>query len=143
MISPATLVDLVNIPEGTFKKINGTLIIKNNSVSGMMIQSSSPQLSAFIVGRLNLENMDASLRIYTKFNDKKSGVFGFLRGFSLNALSKKASLYIKGDTVSYYAAELSMLPKLETGEDTAQVFLTKFDGDIQSVNFISSLQKIK
>ena len=44
---------------------------------------------------------------------------------------------------SYYAAELSMLPELETGEDNAQVFLTKFDGDIQTNNFISSLKKIK
>ena len=108
-----------------------------------MIQSSSPQLSSFIVGRINLENMDASLRIYTKFNENKKGVFGFLRDFSLNALSQKASLYIKGNTDSYYAAELSMLPELETGEKTAKVFLTKFDGDLQSANFISSLKKIK
>ena len=143
MINPASLADIVNIPEGTFKKINGTLIIKNNSVDGFMVKSSSPQLSAFIVGRLNLENMDASLRIYTKFSNDKSGVFGFLRGISLNSLAKKASAYTKADTESYYAAELSMLPKLDIGEETAQVFLTKFDGDIQSNNFISSLQKIK
>ena len=143
MISPASVYDIVNIPEGDFKKINGVLNIKENSIQGLMIKSSSPQLSSFIVGRINLENMDASLRIYTKFNDNKKGVFGFLRDFSLNALSQKASLYIKGNTDSYYAAELSMLPELETGEKTAKVFLTKFDGDLQSANFISSLKKIK
>ena len=143
MISPSSVYDIVNIPDGEFKKINGTLVIENNSIKRMMIQSSSPQLSSFIVGRINLENMDASLRIYTKFNDNKKGVFGFLRDFSLNSLSQKANLYIKGNTESYYSAELSMLPPLETGEKTAKVFLTKFDGDLQSANFISSLKKIK
>ena len=143
MISPASVFDLVNVPDGYFKIINGTLIIKDNSIKALMIKSSSPQLSAFIVGRINLETMDAALRIYTKFNDKNEGVFGFLRGFSLNALARKARTYTKGENVSYYAAELDMLPKLETGDETAQVFVTKFDGDIQSANFISSLKKIK
>ena len=143
MISPASIYDIVNIPEGEFKKINGVLIMKDNSIKSMMIKSSSPQLSSFIVGSVNLENMDASLRIYTKFNDNKKGVFGFLRDLSLNALSQKASLYIKSNAESYYAAELAMLPELETGEKTAKVFLTKFDGDLQSANFISSLKKIK
>ncbi len=143
MISPTSIVDIVNIPDGSFKKINGTIILKDNSIKGLMIKSSSPQLSSFIVGRINLENMDASLRIYTKFSGKKEGVFGFLRGLSLNALARKARTYTKGENVSYYASELEMLPELETGEDTAQVFVTKFDGDLQSANFISSLKKIK
>ena len=143
MISPTSIVDIVNIPDGSFKKINGIIILKDNSIKSLMIKSSSPQLSSFIVGRINLENMDASLRIYTKFSDKKDGVFGFLRGLSLNTLAKKARTYTKGENVSYYASELEMLPKLETGEDTAQVFVTKFDGDLQSANFISSLKKIK
>ena len=85
--------------------------------------------------------MDSSLRIYTKFSNKKSGIAGFLRGISLNALAKKVNN--PKNNVSYYAAELSQLPELETGEETAQVFLTKFDGDVQSANFISSLKKIK
>jgi hypothetical protein len=142
MISPATLVDLVNVPDGTFKTINGTLKIKDNNVQSMMIKSSSPQLSSFIVGRLNLETMDASLRIYTKFNNKNKGILGFLRALSLNTLSKKVLFSTKEDA-SYYASELSMLPKLETGEDTAQVFLTKFDGDILTSNFVSQLKRIK
>lgn len=141
MISPSTLLDLVDVPDGTFKSIKGTLIIKNNIVERMMIKSSSPQLSSFIIGRINLENMDSSLRIYTKFSNKKSGIAGFLRGISLNALAKKVNN--PKNNVSYYASELAQLPELETGEETAQVFLTKFDGDVQSANFISSLKKIK
>ena len=47
------------------------------------------------------------------------------------------------EQVSYYAAELSQLPELESGEETAQVFLTKVDGDVQTNNFVSSLKKIK
>ena len=143
MVSPGSFIDIVDIPDGTFKKINGTIILKDNSIQGMMIKSSSPQLSSFIVGRINLENMDASLRIYTKFNDEKGGIYGFLRGLSLNSLAKKASSYTKGENESYYAAEISMLPPLEIGDETAKVFITKFDGDIQSANFISSLKKIK
>lgn len=143
MISPTSIIDIINIPEGTFNKIDGTLLIKENSIKNMMIKSSAPQLSAFIIGRIDLENMDASLRIYTKFNDKKNGILGFLRHFSLYTLTRKAKTYTKGENISYYATELNMLPKLETGEDTAHVFLTKFDGNIQSTNFISSLKKIK
>ena len=141
MISPSTLFDLVNVPDGSFKNIHGDMSIKDNIIQKMMIKSSSPQLSAFIVGRINLENFDSSLRIYTKFSNKNKGLMGFLRGFSLNSLSKKARFTT--EEVSYYAPELSMLPKLETGEENAQVFLTKVDGDLQTTNFISSLKKIK
>ena len=141
MISPSTLFDLVNVPEGTFKQISGDLRIRNNIIDRMMIKSSSPQLSAFIVGQINLINFDSSLRIYTKFSNKNKGLMGFLRGLSLNSLTKKAKLTT--EEVSYYAPELSQLPKLETGEENAQVFLTKVDGDVQTTNFISSLKKIK
>ncbi len=142
MVSPSTIMDLVNVPEGTFNNIKGDLKIRNNVVERMMIKSSSPQLSSFIIGRINLDNMDSSLRIYTKFSNRHKGFLGFLRGLSLNALAKKSPFGVEEDA-SYYAAELSQLPKLETGEENAQVFLTKFDGDVQSANFLSSLKKIK
>lgn len=141
MVSPSTLFDLVNVPEGTFKKISGDLRIENNVIERMMIKSSSPQLSALIFGQINLETFDSSLRIYTKFSGKDRGITGFLRNISLNSLANKNIL--NAEDVSYYAAELKLLPKLETGEESAQVFLTKFDGDVQSNNFISSLKKIK
>ena len=141
MISPSTLVDLVDVPDGTFKKISGDLRIRDNVIDRMMIKSSSPQLSALIFGQINLENFDSSLRIYTKFSNKHTGFTGFLRNISLNSLARKNQLNM--EEVSYYASELKMLPKLETGEDMAQVFLTKVDGDVQSNNFISSLKKIK
>ena len=141
MISPSTLFDLVNVPEGTFKKISGDLRIRDNIVDRMMIKSSSPQLSAFIVGQINLMNFDSSLRIYTKFSNKNKGLAGFLRNISLNSLAKKSKF--GEEEISYYASELAQLPKLETGEENAQVFLTKVDGDVQTTNFISSLKKIK
>ena len=141
MISPSTIIDLVNVPEGTFKKISGDLKIKDNVINRMIIKSSSPQLSALIFGQINLENFDSSLRIYTKFSNKNKGFSGFLRNFSLNSLAGKNKL--NAEVVSYYAAELDLLPKLETGEESAQVFLTKVDGDVQTTNFISSLKKIK
>ncbi len=141
MISPSTLFDLVNVPEGTFKKISGDLRIRDSIIDRMMIKSSSPQLSAFIVGQINLMNFDSSLRIYTKFSNKNKGIMGFLRGLSLNSLAKRTK--VTTEEVSYYAPELSMLPKLETGEENAQVFLTKVDGDVQTTNFISALKKIK
>ena len=144
MISPSTIVDLVNIPEGSFKLINGEMKIRNNVIERMMIKSSSPQLSSFIIGRIDLETFDSSLRIYTKFSNRHKGFAGFLRGLSLNALAKKASSFTSPpEEVSYYATELSQLPKLETGEENAQVFLTTVDGDVQTTNFLSSLKKVK
>ena len=77
MISPSTFSDLVNVPEGNFDMINGSLLLKDNVVERMMIKSSSPQLSAFIVGRFDLETRDAALRIYTKFSNKNKGFAGF------------------------------------------------------------------
>jgi len=64
-----------------------------------------------------------------------------LRNISLNSLAKKSKF--GEEEISYYASELAQLPKLETGEENAQVFLTKVDGDVQTTNFISSLKKIK
>ena len=142
MISPSTIIDLVNIPEGRFKKINGDLAIKNNIVEKIMIKSSAPQLSAFIVGKYELETGDATLRIYTKFSSKHKGFAGFLRNISLNSLANKMTLGSSTET-NYYALELEQLPPLEADEKDCQVFLTKVDGDVQNFNFLSSLKKIK
>lgn len=142
MISPSIFSDLVNIPDGKFKEISGTLKLKDNVIERMMIKSSSPQLSAFIVGAFNLETRDAALRIYTKFSNKNKGIYGVLRNISLNSLANRIPLTTRSDS-NYYSAELSMLPPIDADEKDCQVFLTKVDGDIEHNNFISSLKKIK
>ena len=142
MISPATLVDLVNVPEGNFDKINGDLELKDNVVEKIMIKSSAPQLSSFIVGRFDLETRDATLRIYTKFSNRNKGVAGFLRNFSLNSLANRVPLSSRNDS-NYYAAELALLPPIDADEKDCQVFLTKVDGDVEKNNFLSSLKRIK
>ena len=143
MISPSTLFDLVNIPEGRFDKISGQLDIKDNVIERMMIKSSADQLATLIMGRFDLETRDASLRIYTKFTNKNKGIEGFLRNFSLNSLANRSSLGNSNDA-NYYAAELALIPELTSGdEESAQVFLTTVDGDVEHFNFISALKKIK
>ncbi len=142
MISPSTFSDLVNVPEGNFDMINGSLLLKDNVVERMMIKSSSPQLSAFIVGRFDLETRDAALRIYTKFSNKNKGFAGFLRNISLNSLANRMPLSSRNDS-NYYASEISQLPPIDADEKDCQIFLTKVDGDVEHNNFISSLKKIK
>lgn len=142
MISPSTVSDMVNIPEGKFKKITGDMIIRNNKIELMKIKSASPQLSSFIVGCYDIETGDATLRIYTKFSNRKKGFAGALRSISLNSLANRIPLSSRNDA-QYYANELEQLPKLETGEEESQVFLTKVDGDVVNNNFLSSLKKIK
>lgn len=142
MISPSVFADLVNVPEGRFDTIDGQLELKDNVIERLMIKSTAPQLSSFIVGRYDLENSDASLRIYTKFSNKNKGVFGLLRNISLNSLANRIPLSARNDS-NYYSAELSMLPPIDANEKDCQVFLTKVDGDVEHNNFISSLKKIK
>ena len=142
MISPSTFSDLVNIPEGNFDKINGDIRIKNNVILPVMIKSSAPQLSSFIVGRYDLETRDATLRIYTKFSNKNKGFGGFLRNISLNSLANRMPLSSSNDS-NYYSAEISQLPPIDADEKDCQIFLTKVDGDVEHNNFISSLKKIK
>ena len=142
MLSPGMFADIVNIPEGNFDKIEGDLIIKNNVIELLKIKSYSPQLSAFIIGRYDLENSDAILRIYTKFSNKRKGFGGILRNISLNALANRLPLNSRNDA-NYYSAELEQLPDIEADEKDCQVFLTKVDGDVEHNNFISSLKKIK
>lgn len=142
MISPSTFSDLVNIPEGNFDKITGELLIKDNVVNRMQIKSYAPQLSAFIAGRYDLENKDASLRIYTKFSSRNKGFAGFLRNISLNSLANRVPLSSRNDA-NYYSAELEMLPPIDADEKDCQVFLTTVDGDVENNNFLSSLKKIK
>ena len=142
MISPATLSDMVSIPEGNFDNINGELYLKNNVVELLKIKSSAPQLSSYIVGRYNIENGDAILRIYTKFSSKNKGFAGFLRNFSLNSLANRIPLSSRSDA-NYYAAELEQLPPIDADEKDCQIFLTKVDGDVVNNNFLSSLKKIK
>ena len=142
MISPSTISDMVNIPEGNFDKITGDMVLKDNVVEMLKIKSSAPQLSSYIVGRYNLENGDAILRIYTKFSNKNKGFAGFLRNFSLNSLANRIPLSSRSDA-QYYAAELEQLPPLDADEKDCQIFLTKVDGDVQHNNFLSSLKKLK
>ena len=142
MISPSTIVDLVNVPEGNFDRIHCDMALKNNVVEKMMIKSAAPQLSSFIIGRYDLETGDATLRIYTKFSNKNKGFAGFMRNISLNSLANRMSIGGRNDA-SYYAMELEQLPPIDAEEKDCQVFLTKVDGDVQNFNFISSLKKIK
>ena len=142
MISPSLIIDLVNIPEGTFEKINGELVLKDNIVEKIMIKSSAQQLSSFIVGRFDLDTRDASLRIYTKFSNRNKGLAGFLRNISLNSLANRVKLGNNNDSL-YYSAELEMIPEINADERDCHVFLTKVDGDIEKFNFLSSIKKIK
>ena len=142
MVSPSVVSDLVNIPEGQFDQIDGDLILKDNVVLPMKIKSFAPQLSSYIVGTYNLENQDAALRIYTKFSNRRKGLYGFFRNFSLNALANRIPLNSRNDA-EYYAAEISQLPPIDADEKDCQIFLTKVDGDVEHNNFISSLKKIK
>lgn len=142
MISPSTIVDLVNIPEGNFERITGDIAMKNNVIEKINIKSSSPQLSSFIVGRFDLETRDATLRIYTKFSNKNKGFAGFMRNISLNSLANRVPLSSRNDS-NYYSTELSQLPDIDADERDCQVFLTTVDGDVEHNNFLSSLKKIK
>ena len=142
MISPSTFSDLVNVPEGNFDKINGTLLIKDNVIKSISIKSASPQLSAYIAGRYDLERHDTSLRIYTKFSSRKKGVAGFLRNISLNALANRIPMSSKNDA-KYYASELKELPDIDADEKDCQIFITKVEGDVEHNNFLSSLKKLR
>lgn len=142
MISPATIGDLVSIPDGSFDVISGELKLKDNVIMPMRIKSAANELATYIVGRYDLMTNDASLRIYTKFSDKDTGFAGFLRNISLNSLANRISHSGRNDA-NYYASELSQIPELKVGEDSAQVFLTTVDGDVINFNFLSSLKRIK
>ena len=141
-ISPSTIGDLVNIPEGNFDKITGDIVMKDNVIEKIDIRSAAPQLSSFIAGRFDLGTRDATLRIYTKFSSQHKGFAGFLRNISLNSLANRVPLSSRNDS-NYYSAELSLLPEIDADEKDCQVFLTTVDGDVEHNNFISSLKKIK
>ena len=142
MISPGIFADIVNMPEGKFDKITGSLEIKNNVARRIKIKTYSPQLSTYIAGRYNMDNKDTSLRIYTKFSSSRKGFGGFLRNLSLNALATRIPLSSRNDA-NYYAVELAELPEIDADEKDCQIFLTKVEGDVENNNYISSLKKIK
>ena len=142
MINPATIADIVSIPEGKFNKITGFLSIKDNNVHSMNIKSYSSTLSALIRGQYNLERHDASIRIYTKFSNDKKTMFDFLRNISLNRLANKVQMNTRNDA-NYYSSELVDLPSIDVPDNKAQIFITQVEGDVENNNFISILKKIK
>lgn len=142
MISPTTIWELINIPKGEFNNINGTLSIKNNVIERIRIKSSAPQLSSYIAGSYDLENCDASLRIYTKFSNKNKGLYGVLRHLSLSSIANHLPLTSK-TLYNLYNVEVKELPKIDAEEKDCQIFFTKVDGDIEHNNFISYLKRIK
>lgn len=142
MISPSVLADLVTVPDGRFEDITGEMVLQDNIIKRMKITSMSPELTTLIFGRYNLTTNDATLRIYTKISDEGQGFSGFLRNISLNSIASKLPISARNEG-NYYANELSMIPALDSGEDRAQVFLTKIDGDVINYNFLSSLKRVK
>jgi len=142
MITPATIFDLMNVPDGNFDKIQGSLQIKDNVIEQIKIKSYAQQLSAYIAGRFDLESRDASLRIYTRLSNKKKGVYGVLRNISLSSIAARVSLGGRNDS-NYYSSELSELPSINADDKDCQIFLTKVEGDVEHNNFISSLKKLK
>ena len=142
MVSPGTIFDLMNIPDGNFEKIQGSLDIKNNVVEHIKIKSYADQLSAYIAGRFDIENKDASLRIYTRLSNKHKGIFGFLRNISLSSIASRVPIGAKNEA-NYYSSELSELPEINADNSDCQIFLTKIDGDVEHNNFLSSLKKLK
>ena len=142
MISPSILADLVSVPDGKFDDITGEMTLEDNIIKRMNIKSTASELATFIIGRYDLNTNDATLRIYTKFSDKGKGFAGVLRNISLNSLASTLPTSARNES-NYYANELSQIPTLEAGEERAQVFLTKVDGDIINYNFLSSLKRIK
>ena len=142
MISPSILADLVNVPDGKFDDINGEMKLEDNIIKRMKITSVAPELTTLIYGRYDLSTNDATLRIYTKISDKGKGFAGALRNISLNSIASKLPTSARNES-SYYANELLMIPTLADGEERAQVFLTKIDGDLINYNFLSSLKRIK
>jgi len=142
MISPSTVFDLVTIPDGRFEEIKGEMKLEDNIIKRMKIESTADELATFIIGRYDLNTNDAMLRVYTKFSDKTKGFAGILRNLSLNSLASRIYISSRNDS-NYYANELAQIPKLKSGEENAQVFLTKVDGDIINFNFLSSLKRIK
>lgn len=142
MLSPATIWDLINIPKGDFNSITGSLYMKDNVVERINIKSAAPQLSSYIAGRFDLENRDASLRIYTKFSNKNKGIYGVLRHISLSSLANHLPLTNK-TLYNLYNQEVKEIPAIDAEEKDCQIYLTKADGDIEKNNFISSLKRIK
>jgi len=141
MVSPATIMDIISIPEGKFDKIEGVIKIKDNVLSMINIKSYSKSLSALIKGRFDMELHDASIRIYTRFSTDKKSMFGILRRISLSSLANKMN--VNNNNSNYYASELVDLPQVEVDESKTQIFLTQVEGDIENFNFLSSLKKIK
>lgn len=142
MISPMIIFDLVNVPDGKFDKIQGSLDINDNLVDNIKIKSFAQYISAYIVGKYDLERKDAALRVYTKFSNKKKGVYGFLRNISLRNVAQRVSLGARND-VNYYSSDISELPDIDADEKDTQLFVTKIDGDLESNNFLSSLKKLR
>lgn len=142
MISPTVIMDIVNVPEGRFDKITGSMELKDNIAYKIDIKSYAPTLSALIRGRFDMDKHDASIRIYTRFSTDKKSMFGFLRNISLNALANKVQMNTRND-YNYYSAEIADLPQIEIGEEKSQIFLTQIEGDVEKNNYLSSLKKIK
>lgn len=142
MINPGTIIDIISIPEGKFEKITGDMQIKNNVVNKINIVSTSKTLSALIKGRFDMEQHDASLRIYTRFSNSKFATLSFLRKISLDYLANKVNMNSRNDA-NYYSSELEELPQINVPDEKSQVFLTTVEGDIEHNNYLSSLKRIK
>ncbi len=142
-ISPSTVSDFVNVPNGDFDLIKGTLEIKDNVVKKISITSSAPQMASYIAGKYDLNTNDAALRIYIKYSNKNKGFYGVMRNISLGSLANRIPFGAKSSN-NYYEREIEKIPALnDVDEKDCHIYLTKVDGDIENNNFISFLKKLK
>ncbi len=62
--------------------------------------------------------------IYTKFSNRRKGVYGFLRNLSLNSLANRIPLGSRNDS-NYYESEISRIPPIDADEEDCQNIFNK------------------
>ena len=133
---------LFKYDKGDFNYVSGYVLLKDNQITDMKIQTQSDSMATYITGTYDLNYFDADLKIFAKFAKNNKTFLGGLGNLSINNIGSYVPLESLTE-YTLYKEELSSIPDIDAKEKDTSIYIIKVDGDVGSTNFLSSVKKIK
>ena len=126
--------------QGNFSNINGHLNIIQGNIQDIEIFSQGKNMSLYILGKYNIEDINADIEVYGRLGKKIDNILGSIGNLSINTLF---SLIPIEKELNLYEKEIQKIPEIEYKNNDVKMFRATVKGNINKNDSASSFKWIK
>lgn len=126
--------------QGSFSTITGKMDINNGIVDNIAIYSQGKNMSLYINGKYDIEDVNADITVYGKLGKKTNSIFGPIGNLSANTLF---SIIPREKDTKIYDKNISKIPDIEYKNDSIKVFRATIQGNINENDTAGTFKWIK